>query len=204
MYFETPSGSSRWGVWHAQDDAQRSLRRDARGTWRQERVRHRRLGLHGCARSLPHRRHPLHPDGARAGRRPHGRRLRPCLRAPGRVHRPERPRRDQLRDIDRGRLLGALPGGGRHARDRLRHHGPRRLPGDGPAADLLQDHQVPGPREQRRRAWPRSPGAASTWRWPSAGRPSSTSRAIISTARSTARSRAAARRPRPRRRGEPR
>ena len=53
------------------------------------------------------------------------------FRAPWRVHRPERPRRDQLRDIDRSSLLGALPRGGRHARDRLRHHGARRLPGDG-------------------------------------------------------------------------
>ena len=76
---------------------------------------------------------------------------------PWRVHRPERPRHHQFRDLDRRRLLGALAGRRRHARDRLRHHGARRLPGDRPAADLLQDHQVPGACEQASRAWPRSP-----------------------------------------------
>ena len=40
-----------------------------------ERLRHRRLGLHGRARPVSARRHPLHPGRARAGRGPHGRRL---------------------------------------------------------------------------------------------------------------------------------
>ena len=47
--------------------------------------------------------------------------------------------------VDRGRLLGAQPGGGDHARDRLEHAGPGRLPGDRAAAVLREDHQVPGP-----------------------------------------------------------
>jgi len=33
-------------------------------------------------------------------------------------------------------------------RDGLDDDGPRRLPGDGAAADLLEDHEVPGPRQQ--------------------------------------------------------
>ena len=36
-------------------------------------------------------------------------------------------------------------------------HRPRRLPGNRAAADLLEDHQVPGAREQPARAWPSSP-----------------------------------------------
>ena len=43
-------------------------------------------------------------------------------------------------------------------------HGPGRLPGDRAAADLLEDHQVPGPCEPAPTAWPSSPRAASTWR----------------------------------------
>ena len=91
------------------------------GAGRHPRVRHRRLGLHGRARHLPGRRHPLHLGGARAGRRAHGRRLLPRVRPPRRVHRPERPRHHQLRDRHRRRLLGAQPGGDDHARDRLEH-----------------------------------------------------------------------------------
>ena len=39
--------------------------------------------------------------------------------------------------VDRRRVLGALAGRRRHARDGLDEHGPRRLPGDRAAADLL-------------------------------------------------------------------
>ena len=68
------------------------VRRDARRAGRQGRVRHRRLGVHGRARPVPARRHPLHLGRARAGRRAHGRRLRARVRAPRRVHRAERAR----------------------------------------------------------------------------------------------------------------
>ena len=84
------------------------------------RVRHRRLGLHGRARPLPDRRHPLHPDRARAGRGPHGRRLCARLGPSRRLHRPERPWHHQLRHLDGGRLLGALAGRRDHAGDRAR------------------------------------------------------------------------------------
>ena len=68
-------------------------------------------------------------------------------------------------------------------------HGPRRLPGDRAAADLLEDHEVPGARDAPARmaelTAPRlRPRACS-----SSGRRSSTSRATTSTARSSARSR---------------
>ena len=87
----------------------------------------------------------VHEQGAGA----HGRRLQPGVGPARRLHRPERPGCYQLRDRRRRRLLGALPGGRRSRRRPAPwDHGPRRLPGNGPAADLLQDHQVPGPREQ--------------------------------------------------------
>ena len=86
----------------------------------------------------------VHEQGAGA----HGRRLCPRLGPPRRGDRPERPRHQQLRDRDRRGLLGAQPGGHRHARDRHDGHGPRRLPGSQPAADVPGVHQVPGPREQ--------------------------------------------------------
>ena len=72
--------------------------------------------------------------------------------------------------------------------DRLRHHGARRLPGDGPAADLLQDHQVPGHVNVVRMA--EITGRCFDMALAELGRRSSTSRATIFTARSTARSRA--------------
>ena len=100
-----------------------------------------------------------------------------------RVHRPERPGHHQLRHRDRGGLLGAQPGGRDHARDGPPDDRPGRLPGNRPAADLLEDHQVPGAREQ-----PGAHGGAhgarlrprASSRW---GRRSSTSRATTSTAR---------------------
>ena len=64
-----------------EDDAVRGVRRNAGRARRHGRVRHRRLGVHGRARPLPARRHPLHLGRARAGRRPHGRRLRARVRA---------------------------------------------------------------------------------------------------------------------------
>ncbi len=60
---------------HDQDDCQRGVRRDPGRAGRHPRLRHRRLGLHGRARPVPGRRHPLRLGGPRAGRRPHGRRL---------------------------------------------------------------------------------------------------------------------------------
>ena len=58
-----------------EDDAVGGVRRDARVARRHRRLRHRRFGVHGCAGPVPARRHPLHLGCARAGRRPHGRRL---------------------------------------------------------------------------------------------------------------------------------
>ena len=110
-------------------------------------------------------------------------------RPPRRLHRPERPRHHQFRHRDRRRLLGAQPGGGDHARDRLQHAGPGRLPGDRAAAVLREDHQVPGPLPAAGRASPSCCRAASTTPCSSAARPSSTSRATCSTARPTTRSR---------------
>ena len=82
------------------------------------------------------------------GGAPHGRRLCARQRPARRGHRPERPGHQQLRHRDRGRVLGAQPGRDRHARDRHDGHGPRRLPGSQPAADVPGVHQVPGPRQQ--------------------------------------------------------
>ncbi len=173
----------------AEDDALRGVRRNARRQRRQGRVRHRRLGVHGRARPVSAGRHPLHLGRARAGRRPHGRRLLARVRAARRVHRAERARHHQFRHVDGGRVLGAFAGGRHHAGDGQRDARPGRLPGDRAAADLLEDHQVPGARQQPRadgrahrpRVRPRDAGAA--------GRPSSTSRATSSTATSNARSR---------------
>ncbi len=132
----------------AENGTLRGARRNSRRQRCHPRVRDRRLGVHGCARHLPRGRHPLRAGRARAGRDPHGRRLRARLGPPRRVHRAERPRRDELRYRSRGGLLGAFPGRLHHPGDRLHDHGARRLSGDRAAADLLEDHQVPGPREQ--------------------------------------------------------
>ena len=51
--------------------------------------------------------------------------------------------------VGRGGLLGAFAGGGGHARDGLDDARARRLPGNRAAADLLEDHQVPGARQQQ-------------------------------------------------------
>ena len=51
---------------------------------------------------------------------------------------------------DRRRVLGAFAGGVHHAGDRLDDDRPGRLPGDRAAADLLEDHQVPGARDATR------------------------------------------------------
>ena len=173
----------------AEDDALRGVRRDARRQRRQGRVRHRRLGVHGRARPVSAGGHPLHLGRARAGRRPHGRRLLARFRAARRLHRAERARHHQFRHLDRGRVLGAFAGGRHHAGDGQRDARPGRLPGDRAAADLLEDHQVPGARQQPRadgRAAPAARSTARCWSW---GRPSSTSRATSSTATSSAKSR---------------
>ena len=108
------------------------------------------LGLHGRARPLPGRRHPLHPDRARAGRRPHGRRLLARLRAgtacASRRTGPASPTSSPSIAAAywaHSPVVVITPETGSHARI-----GPRRLPGDRAAADLLQDHQVPGARER--------------------------------------------------------
>ena len=49
---------------------------------------------------------------------------------------------------DRGRVLGSLARRVHHAGDGIDDDGARRLPGNGTAADLLEDHQVPGSRQQ--------------------------------------------------------
>ena len=173
----------------AEDDAVRGVRRDAGRPRREGRVRHRGLGLHGRARSLSARRHPVHLGRARAGRRAHGRRLFARVGPPRRLHRAERSGHHQLRHLDRGGVLGAFAGRRDHAGNGQRHAGPRRLPGDRAAADLLEDHEVPGARQQ-----PRADGGAHEPRVrPRASRArarrSSTSRATSSTATSSARSR---------------
>ena len=99
--------------------------------------------------SVPAGRHPLHLRRARAGRRPHGRRLFARFRPPRRLHRAERSRHHQLRHVDRSGVLGAFAGRRRDAGNGLDDARPRRLPGDRAAADLLEDHQVPGAREQQ-------------------------------------------------------
>ena len=129
-------------------DPERGARRDDGRAGRDRRVRHRRLGLHGRARPLPRRRHPLRSHRARAGRRAHGGRLRARQRPTRRLHRPERAGHHQLRHRDRRGLLGAQPGGRDHARDGQHDAGARRLPGDRAARDLLEDHEVPGAPEQ--------------------------------------------------------
>ena len=134
----------------AEDDALRGVRRNARRQRRQGRVRHRRVGVHGRARPVSAGGHPLHLGRARAGRRAHGRRLLARFRAARRLHRPERARHHQFRDVDGGRVLGALAGGRHHPRDGQRDARPGRLPGDRATADLLEDHQVPGARQQPR------------------------------------------------------
>ena len=99
------------------------------------------------------------------------------------------PGHHQFRHVDGGRVLGAFAGRRHHAGDRQRHAGPRRLPGDRAAADLLEDHEVPGARQQPgahgRAHGPRVRPRAARAR----ARRSSTSRATSSTATSSARSR---------------
>ena len=136
----------------------------------------------------------------------HGRRLCARVRPPRRVHRAERSRHHATSSPSIAAAYWAhspvvviTPETGTMT------HRPRRLPGDRAAADLLEDHQVPGARQQSARAWPSSPAARSTARCSRWGRRSSTSRATTSTARSNARSRGRiAHRARRGRRAEPR
>ena len=143
-----------------QDDALRGVRRDARRQWREGRVRHRRLGLHGRARPVSARRHPVHLGRARTGRRPHGRRLRARVGPAWRVHRAERPGHHQFRDLDRGRVLGAFAGRGASRRRRA-----------APRSDSAASRRPSSCRSSRRsrstrgtsttrRAWPSSPARA--------------------------------------------
>ena len=101
--------------------------------------------VHGCDGHLRAGRHPPDPGRARTGRGPHGRRLCARVGPPRRRDRPERPRHQQLRDGDRGRVLGAQPGRDRHAGSRHDGHRPRRLPGSESAADVPGVHEIPGP-----------------------------------------------------------
>ena len=130
----------------AANDPVRSAGRDPRRQRRDRGLRHRGFGVHGCARHLPRGGHPFHSRRARAGRGTHGRRLRPRVRPPRRLHCAERPRRHEFRHGHRGGLLGSLAGRVHHAGDWLDDDGARRLPGDRAAADLLEDHEIPGPR----------------------------------------------------------
>ncbi len=134
----------------AEDDAFGGVRRNARGAGRYRRVWHRRLRLHGCARSVPARRHPFHFGRPRAGRGAHGRRLRAGVGAPRRLHRAKRAGRHQFRHRDGRRLLGALAGGRDHPGDRIDDARPGGIPGNRAAADLCQDHPLPGARQQPR------------------------------------------------------
>ena len=72
-----------------------------------------------------------------------------------------------------------------HARDGQPDDGARRLPGDRADADLLEDHQVPGAREQPEAHGRARRRARSTARCSRSARCRSTSRATTSTARST-------------------
>ena len=135
---------------------------------------------------FPQAGHSLHLGRARAGRRPHGRRLRARVGPPRRLHRAERARHHELRHVDRRCVLGAFAGRRRHAGNGLDDPRPRRVPGNRAAADLLEDHQVPGARQQPRadgRAHRAARSIARCSRW---DRRSSTSRAISSTATSNA------------------
>ena len=148
---------------------------------RHRRVRHRRLGLHGRARPVPARRHPLHPGRARAGRGPHGRRLCAGQRAGTACASPRTAPASPTSSPPIAAAYWAHCAGRGRSRPRPASmtHGPRRLPGDRAAADLLEDHEVPGAREQ--------PGAHGRAHRPllrprdarDAARPSSTSRATI-------------------------
>ncbi len=127
------------------------VRSPGRNPCRQRRdrgVRHRGLRVHGRARHLSRGRHPFHPGRARAGRGAHGRRLCAGVRAPRRVHCAERPGHHELRHGNRGGVLGAFSRRLHHARDGFRDDGARWFPGNRAAADLLEDHEIPGPRGQ--------------------------------------------------------
>ncbi|CAA9279343.1 MAG: Acetolactate synthase large subunit, partial [uncultured Acidimicrobiales bacterium] len=83
------------------------------------------------ARVRPHHRlpHPPHPGPPRAGRRAHGRGLRPRHRPPGGGHGHERARGHQHRDPAGRRHDGLHPDGGHHRAGAQRRHRHRRLPG---------------------------------------------------------------------------
>ena len=128
-----------------EDDAVRGVRRDAGRARRHRRVRHRRLGLHGRARPLPAGRHPLHLR-SRTSRAPATwpTAIRACRAATACASRrtaPASPTSSPRSRPPTGRIRRSSSSRPRPA---SMTHGPRRLPGDRAAADLLQDHQVPG------------------------------------------------------------
>ena len=126
------------------------------------------IGVHGRSGPVPGRGHPVHPRGSRAGRR--ARRRRPCTghgETPG-LHRPERAWRRQLRLRHRGGVLGALPGRGHHARNRVAGHRHRRLPGAGPDAHCSRRRPSSRCASTVPSAWANWHAAASTgpsWNW---------------------------------------
>ena len=65
-----------------------------------------------------------------------------------RLHRAERTGGHQFCHFHGRRLLGALAGGRGHAGDRIDGDRSRRIPGNRAAADLFQDHPLPGARQQ--------------------------------------------------------
>ena len=142
--------ASRWRLQtHDPHDPQRGVRGDNGGPRRRHHLRHHGQRLHGRHGHLRAGRHRVGAGGPRAGSGPYGRRVLPGVGSPRSGHRPERPGHLQLRDRNRGGLLGPQPGGDRHPRGRDHGHRPRRLPGGQPAADVRGVHQVPGPCEQR-------------------------------------------------------
>ena len=134
---------------HSEDHLFRGLRRNDGGQRCHRYLRHHGLGVHGRNGHLRPRRNRLHSRGPRAGRRAHGRWLRPRIGTSRGGHRSERAGHLELRDSDRRCLLGTFAGrhrhpGGRHELDRARW-----IPRGESAADVPGVHEVPGTCVQR-------------------------------------------------------
>ena len=107
---------------------------------------------------------PPHPRAPRAGRRPHGRGLRPRHRPPRRGHGHERPGRHQHRHAAVRRLHGLDPARGHHRPGAVRGDRHRRVPGVRHRRHHDAGHQAQLARHRRRRTSRASSARRSTSR----------------------------------------